>query len=133
MCSSDLVAVPPGSTACIVVEELQAGGEKVGLCKIKCFRPFPVETLQRTLGGAGRVAVLDRNCSFGPGGIFAQEIRAALCPLERRPPVYSYIAGLGGRDITPDTVREVLRLTRETDTPPAESRWIGRASCRERV
>jgi pyruvate/2-oxoacid:ferredoxin oxidoreductase alpha subunit len=39
--------------------------------------------------------------------------------------VYSYIAGLGGRDITPETIAEVLRLAEETPMPAAESCWVG--------
>jgi pyruvate/2-oxoacid:ferredoxin oxidoreductase alpha subunit len=72
-----------------------------------------------------RIAVIDRNVSFGSGGIFAREIQGALCPLEKRPAVYSYIAGLGGRDITTETIAEVLRLTEGAPAPAAESRWVG--------
>ena len=125
---AEIVIVTTGSvtsTARTVIEDLRARGEKVGLCKIKLFRPFPAATLRQTLGKAPRIAVIDRNVSFGVGGIFAQEIRAALSSLDRRPAVYSYIAGLGGRDITPETIEEIHRLTRETAIPEAESRWIG--------
>ena len=125
---ADIVLVTTGSvtsTARCVVEDLRARGERVGICKIKLFRPFPAETIRRILGAAPRIAVIDRNVSFGVGGIFAQEIRSALCALERRPPVYSYIVGLGGRDVTPETIAEIYRLTREATAPEAESRWIG--------
>jgi pyruvate/2-oxoacid:ferredoxin oxidoreductase alpha subunit len=97
----------------------------VGLCKIKQFRPFPAEVIRAVLGPVPRIAVIDRNVSFGSGGIFAREIQSALCPLEKRPAVYSYIAGLGGRDITPETITEVLRLAEETPMPAAESGWVG--------
>ena len=125
---AEIVIVTTGSvtsTARTVIESLRARGEKVGLCKIKLFRPFPAATLRQALGKAPRIAVIDRNASFGVGGIFAQEIRAALYGLDRPPAIYSYIAGLGGRDITPETIEEIYRLTRETAIPEAESRWIG--------
>ncbi|MFW5811054.1 MAG: pyruvate ferredoxin oxidoreductase, partial [Thermodesulfobacteriota bacterium] len=77
------------------------------------------------LGGARKVAVVDRNFSFGASGIFAQEIRAALCNHPNHPPVFGYIAGLGGRDVTPDTLKEIYRMTRDTDHPQAESVWVG--------
>lgn len=137
---ADLVLVTTGSTtstARMVVAQQREQGKRVGLCKIKQFRPFPAETIRQLLGAAPRLAVIDRNVSFGSGGIFAREIQGALCPLERRPPVHSFIAGLGGRDITPETIAEVLRLAEETAVPEAESRWVGLnqeliASCQSR-
>jgi pyruvate/2-oxoacid:ferredoxin oxidoreductase alpha subunit len=125
---ADLVLVTTGSvtsTARIVVARQREQGKRVGLCKIKQFRPFPADTIRAVLGPVPRIAVIDRNVSFGSGGIFAREIQGALSPLEKRPPVYSYIAGLGGRDITPETIAEVLRLAEETPTPAAESCWVG--------
>jgi pyruvate/2-oxoacid:ferredoxin oxidoreductase alpha subunit len=71
------------------IADLRSKGEKVGLLKIKMFRPFPVQRLCEALGHAKKVAVIDRNCSFGVGGIFAQELKAALCHLDHRPQVYS--------------------------------------------
>jgi len=110
------------STAKEVVDELQEEGHNVGLLKIRLFRPFPVEQVRKWAGRARRVAVIDRNIGFGVGGIFAQEVRAALhhhVPV----PVYGFIAGLGGRDITPDTIREIVMRAQEG--PAAESTWIG--------
>jgi len=69
--------------------------------------------------------VLDRNFSWGAGGIFAQEIKAALYNAERRPQLYGYIAGIGGRDITPETIKEIIRKTEEADRPKADYTWIG--------
>jgi pyruvate/2-oxoacid:ferredoxin oxidoreductase alpha subunit len=107
------------------VSDLREKGEKAGLLKIKMFRPFPVEPLCAVLAKAKKVAVMDRNCSFGAGGIFAQELKAALCNMDQRPAVYSYIAGLGGRDITPETIEEIYRITRDSDMPADHSVWIG--------
>jgi pyruvate/2-oxoacid:ferredoxin oxidoreductase alpha subunit len=126
--NADLVLVTTGSvtgTARIVVARRREQGKRVGLCKIKQFRPFPAETIRAVLGPVPRIAVIDRNVSFGSGGIFAREIQGALCSLEKRPAVYSYIAGLGGRDITTETIAEVLRLTEGAPAPAAESRWVG--------
>jgi pyruvate/2-oxoacid:ferredoxin oxidoreductase alpha subunit len=108
-----------------VIAELRARGEKVGLFKLKMFRPFPAEIIRRHLGAARKVAVVDRNFSFGAGGIFAQEIRAALCNLGARPPVFGFIAGLGGRDITPQTLTEIYQETKKRSAPPEDSIWIG--------
>ncbi len=113
------------STCRQVVRDLRRNGEKVGLLKIGMFRPFPADSVRRHLSRAAKVAVVDRNFSFGAGGIFAQEVRAALCNRQGHAPVFSYVAGLGGRDITPRTLMEIYDQTRRTATPPDESIWIG--------
>jgi len=112
-------------TARQVVGDLRAQGERVGLLKIKLLRPFPGDMIRETLGGVEKVAVIDRNCSFGIGGIFAQEIRAALCGLAGCPRVYGYIAGLGGRDVTTGLLEDIYRHTKDSEVPPEESIWMG--------
>jgi pyruvate/2-oxoacid:ferredoxin oxidoreductase alpha subunit len=101
------------STARHVVNERRARGAKVGLVKVKMFRPFPTALLREALAGVPNVAVLDRNISPGHGGIFAEEIRAALydLPTGRRPRIDGYIVGLGGRDVTPAIIEECLDRT----------------------
>ena len=108
-----------------VISDLRQKGEKVGMLKLKMFRPFPVDLVRRILGPTRKVAVVDRNFSFGASGIFAQEVRAALCNSKGHPPVFGYIAGLGGRDVPPETLTEIYRLTKDADTPEQESIWIG--------
>ncbi len=108
-----------------VLAELRARGESVGLLKLKMFRPFPVDPIRRHLGSAQKVAVVDRNFSFGAGGIFAQEIRAALCNQVPHPQVFGYVAGLGGRDITPDTLSGIYHQTKNSSAPAGESIWVG--------
>ena len=113
------------STSRQVIAELRARGEKVGLLKIKLFRPFPVERIRAALGRAQKIAVIDRNFSFGASGIFAQEVRAALCNLPGRPAVFGYIAGLGGRDVTTGVIEEIYLRTRDAEVPEEESIWMG--------
>jgi len=103
MDDADYVIVTVGattSTARVAIQELRKQGEKVGLLKLRVIRPFPFDKVREVLKGRKKVAVLDRNISFGHHGIFYQEIKSALYPLKERPQVYGYIAGLGGRDIT---------------------------------
>ena len=71
------------------------------------------------------MAVIDRNFSFGASGIFAQEIRAALCNMPGHPPVFGYIAGLGGRDVTTSVLMDIYNQTKTSNTPSAESIWVG--------
>jgi pyruvate/2-oxoacid:ferredoxin oxidoreductase alpha subunit len=116
------------STARTVVDERRARGEKVGLLKVKMFRPFPTQLLRAALAGVRRVAVLDRNLSPGHGGIFAEELRAALydLPADKRPLVEGYIVGLGGRDVTPQVVAECLDRSAPAAAADArEDLWVG--------
>lgn len=119
-----LTGTAVGTGRC-AVEQLRRQGESVGLLKLKMLRPFPVMAVAGALGAASKVAVVDRSCSFGIGGIFAHEIRAALCNQNVRPQVYSYIAGLGGRDITPDVITEAYYQTKTGSAPPLHSVWLG--------
>jgi len=107
---ADVVLVMAGTTASTcrqLVMDLRARGERIGLLKLKMFRPFPAAAARKALASAKRIAVVDRNNSAGAGGIFAQELRAALCNEDGRAPVYSYVAGLGGRDVTMDTLERI--------------------------
>lgn len=130
MDDAEIVLVASGtvaSTTRVAVDALREKGEKVGMLKIKMFRPFPVEEVIEVLSGRKKVAIIDRDFSFGGGGIWAQEIRSALYHVEasRRPVVFSYIVGLGGRDITVDVLEEIYDKAKERDFPEFESNWIG--------
>ncbi|MHC1727532.1 MAG: transketolase C-terminal domain-containing protein [Syntrophobacteraceae bacterium] len=126
---ADIVLVTSGTitgTARQVVADLRAEGQKVGLLKIKLFRPFPSALVREILEPVHKVAVIDRNFSFGATGIFAQELRAALYGPARRPEVFGFVAGLGGRDVTEDVVREIYCHTRDNlYAPRDEAIWVG--------
>ncbi len=128
---ADLILVTSGviaSTARVVVDTLREKGRKVGMVKVRLFRPFPKEELWEVLRQAEKVAVVDRNVSFGIGGIFAQELRASFANDKSCPPIYSYIAGLGGRDVTPPVLSELVYETYLHPTPDPQSRWVGMRS-----
>lgn len=125
---AEIILVTSGtitSTSRQLVRELRSRGEKAGILKIKLFRPFPSESIRRYLGNVRKVAIVDRNFSFGSGGIFAQEVKAALCGLAKRPVVFSFIAGLGGRDVTVGDLENIYRETKNRDVPQQESIWTG--------
>lgn len=128
MCEdAEVVLAMAGTTASTcrqLVMDLRAKGEKIGLLSIKMFRPFPVRQVRELLKGRPKLAVIDRNCSFGAGGIFAQELRAALMGMQAAPMVYSYIAGLGGRDVKMETLEDIYRKTRKAAAPEIDSLWI---------
>jgi pyruvate/2-oxoacid:ferredoxin oxidoreductase alpha subunit len=114
-------------TARVAVDAARARGERVGVVRIRRFRPFPAAPLRELVAasGASKLAVLDRNISMGSEGIFCTEIKAALYGGPVAPAVHGFIAGLGGDDITPDTIARILDRTRAADAPPPEPTWIG--------
>jgi len=114
-----------GSTARVAVDALRGEGVKAGNLRIRVFRPFPFEEVRRIAGRARKIAVVDRNISYGHHGIFFQEVKSALYGRDHGVPVFGFITGLGGRDITLDTFREVARQTLSSAGPDREISWIG--------
>ncbi|HSR10794.1 MAG TPA: transketolase C-terminal domain-containing protein, partial [Thermodesulfobacteriota bacterium] len=128
---ADVIMVTSGSvagTARVVVDGLREKGRNVGLVKVRLFRPFPKDELLEMVRDAEKVAVLDRSLSLGIGGFFAHEMRAAFCNEAKHPPIFSYITGLGGRDVTSQMLNEVFYRTFESPAPPEKSVWIGMRS-----
>ena len=125
---ADLILVTSGtisSTTREVVDACRCRGEKVGMLKIKMFRPFPTEEVEEVLSQAKKVAVIDRNISFGRGGIFAQEVKSALFGKALATMVFGYVTGLGGRDVTPEIIQDIIEYTKENDRPLKEIIWMG--------
>jgi len=125
---ADILLVTTGTitgTARVVVDEYRRKGEKVGLLKMKMFRPFPTEDVRRVLQQVRKVAVVDRNISFGATGIFAQEIRSVLQHHGEGTSVFGFIAGLGGRDVTPAILQEIVEYAKGKETPEGDIAWIG--------
>ena len=126
--NAEMVIVTSGtitSTARIVIDRMREQGIPVGLIKARLFRPFPVEEYRRVLSGVRKVGVIDRNISYGASGIFYQEIKAAMYNAPHHPPIFGFIAGLGGRDVTPATISEIVHYLMENDAPEREIIWIG--------
>lgn len=96
------------STARVVVDELRKEGKKVGLLRIRVFRPFPAEEIRKMCKKANVIGILDRCYTFGDGGAFYTEVRAALYNIKNRPIIKNYLAGIGGRDITPKVLRKIF-------------------------
>ncbi|KPK97162.1 MAG: hypothetical protein AMJ95_10655, partial [Omnitrophica WOR_2 bacterium SM23_72] len=93
-----------------VVDQMRKKGKKVGLLKIITFRPFPCVQVYQALKNVSQVAVLDKALSLGAMSPLAVEIKATFCGKKRAPKVISsFVAGLGGRDITSDSIREIFR------------------------
>ncbi|MDP3790325.1 MAG: pyruvate ferredoxin oxidoreductase, partial [Candidatus Omnitrophota bacterium] len=107
-----------------VVDEMRKQNTKVGLVRVRTFRPFPKEDLRKTLQKAKVVGVIDRNISFGNEGIFFQEVKSALYNEKSHPPIYGFIAGLGGRDVT---MNDIIKIVEDMshDRYKKEMVWVG--------
>ncbi|KAF5069001.1 Pyruvate synthase subunit PorA [anaerobic digester metagenome] len=117
---AEIILVAMGSicsTIKDVIDDLRAKGEKVGLLRIRVFRPFPVEEIREALKGASKVAVIDKNISFGIGGVLYSNIKA-----KTDADAYGFIIGLGGRDIKPSSIIDVIEKTKN---PQNDVQWIG--------
>jgi len=94
------------------VDRARASGDKVGLVKVKTFRPFPLEAFQEALTGVGALGVVDRSVSFGWGtGPVFQELLSGLYLAGRVIPAVSFIGGLAGADITVEDFGRVIETT----------------------
>ena len=123
---AELVLITSGTVAGTtreVVDQYRDEGKPVGMLRMRTFRPFPSEEIRRALKGVPKVAVIDRNISFGMGGIFAEEVRSVFCNEEKRPVVFGYVSGLGGRDITRETLSNIVEYTLEQDRPKQDVLW----------
>jgi pyruvate ferredoxin oxidoreductase alpha subunit len=110
------------------VDVLRREGVKVGLVKVRSYRPFPAEVLRQAIRHASVVAVLDRALSFGYQGVLATDVKAALYNGQRGPLVLGLMAGFGGREVNLDTVSEIVTRAQEAlkmGHIPPETEFIG--------
>lgn len=105
---ADVVLVSMGTLASTVRDAVDAArkrGVRVGALRVRMFRPFPEDLLGLLLQRARRIGVLDRDLSPGLGGILWGELRGCAPPGSL---VQSYMVGLGGGDVRPGHVKDVL-------------------------
>jgi pyruvate ferredoxin oxidoreductase alpha subunit len=91
-------------TTRVVVDQLREEGIKAGMLSVKSYRPFPVREVRKALRNCKAAGVLDRDVSFGTGGILYQDI--SRCLVGRGACLKNFIVGLAGRDVTPATIRK---------------------------
>ncbi|MBN2330456.1 MAG: pyruvate ferredoxin oxidoreductase [Candidatus Aenigmarchaeota archaeon] len=92
-----------------VVDRLRHDGKKVGLLKLRLFRPFPYEQVRDALRKAKCVGVLERSFSFGAYAPLFSEVRNSLYEAGKKPKLQSYVFGLGGRDLLESDVEEAFK------------------------
>ncbi|MEW6112826.1 MAG: transketolase C-terminal domain-containing protein [Thermodesulfobacteriota bacterium] len=99
-------------TASLAVDQMREAGRKVGLVKLRLWRPFPLAEVRKALSGAKDVVVLDRSITVGGANApVTSEIRAAMYHEPQRPKIHCMIAGIGGRDVTPEDITNMVDLS----------------------
>ncbi|MCF6157041.1 MAG: pyruvate ferredoxin oxidoreductase [wastewater metagenome] len=105
-----------------IVDEQRAKGQKIGVLKIRSYRPFPKDEIYKALNHVREIIVLEKAISLGYGGILANEIKSVFYGKPKTPKINGYIIGLGGRDITIDTIHHVIKDAVNTSF---EEKFIG--------
>jgi len=124
---AEVVLVASGTiatTAREVVRKRRETGEKVGLVKLKMFRPFPEAALREACQSATHMAVLDRNYAAGMGGVFWQDTRAAFQGHRDDVLIQNYLTGLCGGDVTPSVIDDILADI-SSRSEAGEPVWMG--------
>jgi pyruvate ferredoxin oxidoreductase alpha subunit len=131
---ADIILVGMGTISLslkVGIRELRKQGKKVGVLRLRWFRPFPTDRLVAALSKARAVGVIDRDYSFGSpfaSGVVANEIRAAMYNSDKRPPLLSFICGLGGREVTLDDVYKAAELcytAANSGKSESKTTWLG--------
>ncbi len=111
--NADVLLLTMGSfseTAMMAIDKMRDEGQKVGLIRLRLWRPFPFDEFRQAVARAKLLIVLDRALSFGgPAGPVCSEIQSALYPLKARLEVVGFVGGLGGRDIAAETFEDLIR------------------------
>ncbi len=116
-----------GSTAKDIVDRMREKGKKVGLARVRYFRPFPYEEIRSLAKKTKMLGIVDRSYTFGYGADLYTESKAALYG-HSGVPVKNYVMGLGGRDITPNILikvfEDMLKIAKEEQVD-REIEWVG--------
>ncbi len=107
---ADYVLIASGtlaSTGKYVIQRLREKGYKVGLIRIRFFRPFPADEIRKAVKGTKGTGIIDRSISFGSGGNTFLEVSSSLYGTDN-PPLYGFMAGLGGRDVKIEDFEEMF-------------------------
>jgi pyruvate/2-oxoacid:ferredoxin oxidoreductase alpha subunit len=126
---ADMVLVGSGSmcgTIKSVIDEQREKGVRIGLVKIRMYRPFPHQALVKALKGKKAIGVVDRSLAFGfDGGPIYTELKAFETKLDGAK-LISFIDGIANTDITKTNVKQMIQMTADLadgkDVP--EVTWV---------
>lgn len=108
---AEIVIVTLGSVVGTVkdaIDAMRSEGKKVGLLKIRSYRPFPVQALRKALKDAAVIAVMEKDVAIGGEAGLVTDLKAAFYSSSIRTPIIGFAAGLGGRDITIKDIRKIV-------------------------
>jgi len=108
---AEIVIVSLGSVVGTVkdaIDAMRSEGKKVGLLKIRSYRPFPVQALRKALKDAAVIAVMEKDVAIGGEAGLVTDLKAAFYSSSIRTPIIGFAAGLGGRDITIKDIRKIV-------------------------
>jgi pyruvate ferredoxin oxidoreductase alpha subunit len=111
MDDAEIVIISLGSVVGTIkdaIDEMRSEGKKVGLLKLRCYRPFPVQALKKALKDASAIAVLEKDVAIGSEAGLVTDLKAAFYNSNIRTPIIGFAAGLGGRDITIKDIRKIV-------------------------
>lgn len=123
---ADVVVISMGSlvgTIKDLIDQLEEEGKKVGLLQICSYRPFPRKEIYNTLKDKMNIVVVEKSISLGRGGILASDVRWSFPRAEKKDRnISSFIAGLGGRNITKNDLRYMVE---KVEKEPVELEFLG--------
>ena len=127
---ADLVLVASGSvagTTRVVVDELRGQGRKVGMIKLKSFRPFPKEFFASIGGKFKALGVIDKSVSFGYDGTIFGDVKSSMYG-QGSTKTANFICGLGGRDVSKDMIAEMFGVLQNLSDGKSEDevQFIGK-------
>ncbi len=97
-----------------VVDEYRARGEKIGILKVRSFRPFPKMQIRKALKNANAVVVLDKNISIGTNeGALFTETKSSMYNSRCDIPIIGYTLNHGGRDVPVELVEKIIEETKK--------------------
>ena len=117
------------STAREALARLREKGLRIGLVRIRVFRPFPTQALRNILDSAPKIAVIDRNISLGQEGIFCSELKAALIHSPVKHQIQGYLAGIGGTDVDAELIERIVIDALKRDEALDRPIWMTEESC----
>jgi len=112
-----------------VVDELRVEGVKAGMIKLRLFRPFPMEEIIKAIGKVPVLGIMEKAYSIGGAGApLYMEVKTSLYDKKQKPLVADYITGLGGKDTSPEMIRDIfknLKKIKETGAVAEPISYIG--------
>lgn len=95
------------------IDQERAKGKQIGMLKVISYRPFPKDAIAAALQNTAKVLVLDKSISLGNEGPLYTEVKSVFS--NKKPKVSGFVAGLGGRDITLETIKDMVTIAKKEE------------------